>query len=294
MKSTNPLPLVSICIPTFNGAQFIAEAMESAILQTYGNLEIVISDDKSKDDTLSIIELYKSKTDIPIYIYHHQPSGIGANWNNCVKFSKGVYIKFLFQDDILEPDCISKMIQIALSNSSIGLVYSKRTIIYKELNNKFKSFIDQYGELHKSWKDLIINEGMVLGKNYLKDVYLLRSPKNKIGEPTAVLIKRECFEKIGYFSEELKQTLDYEYWYRIMKFYNIGFVDKYLVSFRLHNNQATNVNKKKQVSENRLLHHYYYKHLFWQLHFKNKFKLLKLFHPVFVNLVKLKQKVNAK
>ena len=107
------IPLVSICIPTYNGAKFIKEAMDSAIAQTYANLEIIVSDDASKDGTLSIIESYKNKTLIPIHIYNHNPEGIGANWNHSVSKAQGDYIKFLFQDDILEPTCIERMMQLA-------------------------------------------------------------------------------------------------------------------------------------------------------------------------------------
>ena len=69
-------PLVSICIPTYNGQQFIAEAISSALAQTYKNLEIIVSDDASKDDTLSIIKNHTSKTQIPIHIFNHKPIGI--------------------------------------------------------------------------------------------------------------------------------------------------------------------------------------------------------------------------
>ena len=64
-------PLVSIRIQTYNGAKFIAEAMEPEIVQKYSNLEIVVSDDNSSDETSAIIEGYKTKTNIPIYIYKH-------------------------------------------------------------------------------------------------------------------------------------------------------------------------------------------------------------------------------
>ena len=72
--------------------------MNSAISQTYPNLEIIVSDDASIDSTLEIVTSYRDKTEIPIHIYNHQPSSIGANWNNCIKKANGVYMKFLFQD----------------------------------------------------------------------------------------------------------------------------------------------------------------------------------------------------
>lgn len=122
-------PLVSICIPTYNGDQFIAEAMYSAIAQTYPNLEIIVSDDASKDNTLQIVESYISKTEIPINIFKHKPNGIGANWNHTIKQANGEYVKFLFQDDILLPNCITDMVKVMEHHKSVGLVASKREFI---------------------------------------------------------------------------------------------------------------------------------------------------------------------
>lgn len=283
-------PLVSICIPTYNGEKFLEEAMESAIKQTYPNLEIVVSDDNSSDKTLDIINSFVSKTETPIHVFKHEPNGIGANWNNCVQKSTGKYIKFLFQDDLILPDCIEQMMTIMNPNDNVGLVYCTRNLIYKNLTEELSEFIDQYGLLHSHWKDFELKEGIASGKKYLKDRELLNSPKNKIGEPVAVLLNRACFDEVGWFNETLRQTLDYEYWYRVMTKFNIGFIDKNLASFRLHKNQASQINKQQKVSENVSLNAYYYKNLFWYLHPKNKLKLLKLYHPFFKMLVKIKNK----
>ncbi|WP_274475882.1 glycosyltransferase family 2 protein [Mangrovimonas aestuarii] len=282
-------PLVSICIPTFNGERFINEAMDSAISQSYSNLEIVVSDDASTDRTLIILEGFKEKTTIPIYIYKHQPSGIGANWNHCVQKANGSYIKFLFQDDVLLPSCIEQMMAVAGFNPRVGLVYSKRGFIYSELTPKITSFIEYYRELHRYWESVGVKEGVLKGTDYLKDRQLLSSPKNKIGEPTNVLLKTDCFKTIGYFNETLKQGLDHEYWYRVMTKYNIGFVNKPLAKFRLHNNQASHVNKSGGLNETDVIYKSYYINLFRYLHSKNKWKLLKLYHPILSKLVKLKQ-----
>ncbi len=286
-------PLVSICIPTYNGEKFIQEAMDSAIVQNYSNLEIIVSDDASSDNSLTIIASFQKQTTIPIRIFHHTPQGIGANWNHCVQQAKGEYIKFLFQDDTLEQDCINKMMNIALSNPSVGLVYCKRHFLVEKRNPEIDEFIDFYGSLHKYWDTVNILQHNISGKAYLKDKQLLNSPKNKIGEPTAVLIKKECFDTVGCFNEELKQTLDYEYWYRVMKYYDVTFLNEKLISFRLHSNQASQVNKTDNNNEIKKLYKEYYKHIFWQLHPKNKLKLLKLYHPFFKTLVLLKQKLYA-
>lgn len=287
--SKKGLPLVSICIPTYNGANYIKDAMTSALLQDYANLEVVISDDASKDDTLSVVESFVPKTLIPIRIYLNEHKGIGANWNHCVKQAKGEYIKFLFQDDLLAPNCISRMVAMAEVHPNVALVYSKREFLYTELSPKLKDFMLYYGPLHTYWSDFKVSEGVLSGRAYLKDQQFMNSPKNKIGEPTNVLLRRECFETIGYFSEDLQQALDSDYWYRVMTHYDVGFIDAFLAQFRLHDSQASILNKQRDIPDEELIYRRYYDYLYTYLHPKNKLKLLKLYHPFFKTFVKLKR-----
>ena len=287
-------PLVSICIPTYNGAQYIEEAIRSAINQTYSNLEIIVSDDASKDDTLAIVEQYKNKTEIPISIVHHSPQGIGANWNNCVTHSNGQYIKFLFQDDVLLSNCIEVMMAMAITFPSAGLIYSKRTFIHESSSSEIEKFIAYYGPIHKHWDAIEVKQGLLSGRTYLKDKAFLNSPKNKIGEPTNVLLKTECFQTIGVFNTILQQALDSDYWYRVMRKYDIVFIDEVLVKFRLHDNQASNINKNREIPDSQLMYKEYYDNLFWSLHPKSQFKLLKLYHPMFKMLTKIKRSFYAK
>ena len=288
MKTKNS-PLVSICIPTYNGAVYLAEAMESAITQSYPNLEIIVSDDASKDTTLAIVDRFKDNTTIPIFIYKHVPNGIGSNWNYSVSKANGSYVKFLFQDDVLAPDCITRMVAMAESQPNVGLVYSKRDFLYTELTPKLRDFISYYGPLHTYWADFEVREGVLSGRTYLKVRQFLNSPKNKIGEPTNVLLKRSCFDTIGYFSEVLEQALDSDYWYRVMTRYDVGFIDADLVTFRLHDAQASHINKQRVIPDKALVYKRYYDYLYAYLHPKNKLKLLKLYHPVFKTLVAIKR-----
>jgi glycosyltransferase involved in cell wall biosynthesis len=287
-------PLVSICIPTYNGAIYIEEAMQSAISQTYSNLEIIVSDDASKDGTLAIIERFKSKTKIPITIVTHKPQGIGANWNNSIRHSKGQYIKFLFQDDVLLPNCIATMMTMAIEYPNAGLIYSKRTFICENITSEIEQFIAYYGPIHRHWDNLEVKQGVLSGKRYLKDKAFLNSPKNKIGEPTNVLLKKECFDTISFFSETLQQTLDSNYWYRVMRKYDIAFIDEILVKFRLHDNQTSSINKHRDIPDSQLMYKEYYDKLFWYLHPKSQLKLLKLYHPIFKMLVAIKRSFYAK
>ena len=146
-------PLVSICIPTYNGSVYIAEALQSALSQTYQNLEIVVSDDASTDETLAIVQSYVDKTDVPFRVVHHVPNGIGANWNNCIKNATGVYIKFLFQDDILHPTCVTELVSILEANPNLGLVGCKRDFIVTNTpSDEIKRWIDKYENLQQALK----------------------------------------------------------------------------------------------------------------------------------------------
>jgi hypothetical protein len=103
---------------------------------------------------------------------------------------------------------------------------------------------------------------------------------NKIGEPTAVLLKKECFDSVGFFDETLKQELDLEYWYRVMNKFDVVFIDKPLVSFRLHSDQATFVNERAEVGEFGALQKKLYQHVFRSLHVKNKVAIFNEINPI--------------
>lgn len=285
-------PLISICIPTFNGAAYIAEALDSALLQTYNNLEIIVSDDASKDDTLKIIETYKDKTNIPIHVFHHQPKGIGANWNQCVKKAKGKYIKFLFQDDVLMPNCIKRMAHVLESNSTIGLVACKRTFI---VDNEYKDasiekWITRYKDLQLNLELKQMDNFELMTKSIFKSDLFMKLPFNKIGEPTTYLFSKDLLHKVGDFREDLKQVLDYEFCLRVLKYKDIAIINEPLVQFRIHGKQATIQNRGNDQNDYVMLDKLIYKEYFWDINLGLKKKYLKQYHPVIKFLLRLKRK----
>ena len=261
-------PLISICIPTYNGKEHIKECIYSAINQTYENIEIIISDDNSQDDTINISTTILGETNIDYKIIINNLSrGVADNWNNALKNSSGQYIKMLFQDDCLYPDCIEKMVSLAKKHTELGLIFSLRDPIYeKDIINDYKT---------KSIIDFILNQKKYLGnistiqdgRDLLKNKYLL-SGDNIIGEPSNVLIKKNVFNEIGYFNPQIIQFIDLEMWYRILLRYKIGFINEPLTGFRIHYNQLSFKNK---------------------VHLNQAFEeLLKILHKLYKNLIRLK------
>ncbi|BAY60647.1 putative glycosyltransferase [Calothrix brevissima NIES-22] len=255
------LPLVSICIPTFNGEAFIIEAISSALSQTYPYLEIIISDDGSSDRTIDLIKFILDRTNVNHKIIKHEQYGLAENWNFCVDQAKGKYIKFLFQDDLLEPNAIEEMIILAEKDDEIGLVFSPRQLFAAvgDPHNQLNLLAHHEAkDVHQAWSSL---KSIQSGQELLADPNLLDHPINKIGEPTTILIKKSVFEQVGLFNAEFCQLVDLEMWLRIMTCYKVGFVDKVLSHFRIHAQQQTRRNAA--VKENILLD---YQKLFYTIY----------------------------
>lgn len=237
--------LVSICIPTYNGERYLEEALNSVKSQTYKNIEIIVSDDQSTDGTLEICRRFEETTDIPMYIHSHTPDGIGANWNHCIENSHGEYIKFLFQDDILEDTCIEKQLTTALEKN-LAAVCSKRSII--DENGLPVTSGDWYSgcyDLQKSFLRLDFQDFYLLEKKDLINLYPYHLTSNIFGEPIAFLFEKRIFHEVGLFSTKYRQILDAEMGYRILKKYPVGLLEEKLFRFRLHEEQESSKNKKR-------------------------------------------------
>jgi len=229
-------PLVSICIPTFNAARWIQVCLESALAQTYPRLELLIIDDGSTDET---VELVRSVDDERIrLLVNEQNIGLAHNWNKCIEMSRGNFIKFLFHDDILYPECVARMMRLLLSNESVGLVFSPRDVIVEgdpeaELT---KIWLRNCTTLHTRFRAVEpVNSGRDLFTQYLDRGFR----GNWIGEPSSVLIRKECFTRLGLFNPNLYQVCDIEMWLRIMWSYDIGFLPEKLTAFRFHSDSTS-------------------------------------------------------
>jgi len=208
-------PLVSVCIPSYNHAQYLSRAIESILSQTYSNIEIIVVDDGSTDDSLAIARQYSSKYPDKVSVYTH-PDGanhsISATVNRAFTFSKGKYWSGLASDDVLYKNKIEKQVAFLESDSSIGLVYS-----YADFIN------DSDGKLPGS-----------LGTDITKDPDLVETllQFNVIPGMT-VLARRDAVEDVGEHDESLVFS-DWDFWIRFAAKYKFGFIPEFLVGHRVH------------------------------------------------------------
>jgi len=226
--------LVSICIPTYNGEHWLYESIGSALAQTYAPLEIVIVDDRSTDDTLEIARSFRDPR-LRIEV-NSRNLGIVGNRNESIKLSKGDYIKFLFQDDLLYPTCVEKMVQIIDDHESVGVVFSSRDILLENTNdpnqiwfrNYYSKSYENFGSMGK------VNRGTEMFGKWLTDNFRA----NWIGEPSNVMLRRSTLRRIGLFNARMKSCSDFEMWIRMMHFSDVGFLNETLSAFRFHSSSA--------------------------------------------------------
>lgn len=193
-----PTPAVSVIIPTYNRAKTIERAVNSVLNQTFSDLELLVVDDCSTDDTAEIIKNYKDER--LVYIRHEKNRGEGGARNTGIQNSRAEYIAFLDSDDEWLPDKLSKQLQlIQESLPNIGVVYSHYIMQYEG------SF--DYNIQRPSMKGDIFLD-LLSGKCFL---------------PSTAIIRSTCFTKYLH-DETLPNYQDWDLWLQIAHDYQFDYV----------------------------------------------------------------------
>jgi len=225
-------PLVSVCMPAYNASRWIREAVESATSQTYTNLEIIIADNASSDDTVAIVEAI---SDPRITIQRSTRTiSPGANHNRVIAESRGEFVKLLHADDLLMPRCVERMVGLALEDEQIGLVFAPREVLMEDApdpdwKERFLNPHQEFGTLER------INDGRDLFRRLLAAGF----EGNWVGEPSGVLVRRSALERVGLLNERVRLITDLELWARIMLGHKVGFVEENLSVYRHHGASGT-------------------------------------------------------
>ena len=233
-------PLVSICIPTYNGEKFLSTCIESAINQSYNNIEIIIVDDVSTDNTYEITRNYAAK-DSRIKIFRNEKNlGLVGNWNRCIELSSGEWIKFLFQDDYFDTNCIEVLVSSILADYK--MVVSQRRYVSGESGKEI------IPESALTFEKLGIRstDSLFIGPEKIASLAVQHICLNFIGEPTVVMFKKSLIKELGIFNPDLIQICDLEYFLRIASNYGLKYIPQQLTYFRLHNDSASAANILKR------------------------------------------------
>ena len=217
--------LVSVIIPTFNSKKFIRECIDSVLNQTYKNIEIIVVDDGSNDNTEDYVRNYFKLNN---FFYFKKNNGGPASARNFgIKTTKGDFICFLDADDVWLPDKIKVQLDF-LIKENMDFCYTRRSDFLSEdgVNNSRVNFFKAYS-------------GSVLRKLFW----------NNFITNSSVMMSRKVVEKCGFLKEDkyLFAIEDYEYWLRVASKFKIYFIDKPLVYYRIHSSQISNPIKNSDL-----------------------------------------------
>ena len=230
-------PRVSVIIPTYNREKMVEDAIRSVLNQTFSDFEIIIIDDASTDNTESII---KSICDERIkYIRHERNKGGSAARNTGIMKARGEYIALLDSDDLWLKEKLEKQIDV-MEKSKLhpGVVYSG--VNYIDSHGRLKGPVIPF--FKGNIQSYLLEENIVLG-----------------GGSTA-LIRKDCFDEVGLFDENLPSRQDLDLWIRISRKFTFDYVKTPLVNIRIHKDRITE-DLEMKINSRELLFNKIYKEL---------------------------------
>lgn len=218
-------PKVSIVIPVYNGSNYLKEAIDSALAQTYKDIEVIVVNDGSIDDgkTEAIAISYGKK----IHYFAKENGGVATALNLGIQKAEGEYLSWLSHDDIYYPHKIEHQVDI-----------------YKKINRDIILY-SNYDVIDENSKIIFtVNHSYIEPKNF-RYLLIVSSP---IHGCTA-LIQKSHFDKYGLFNESLKTTQDYDMWFRLSEKIEFVHITDSLIQSRHHKNQGTHTLKKRHIIE---------------------------------------------
>ena len=216
-------PLVSIVIPVYNGENYLNEAIDSALTQTYEPIEVLIINDGSTDRTEEIALSYGNR----IRYFEKENGGVSTALNMGIANMKGEYFSWLSHDDLYKPEKVERQLSI-ISNGTVQIAYSDYTVI------------DKNG-------DVIVS--MNIAKKYPStDLSFGLFPiLRQVLNGCSLLIHKSHFGRVGKFDENLRFTQDYDLWFKMLRGVELVYINKPLVAMREHGTQVSHSYEQNRI-----------------------------------------------
>jgi glycosyltransferase involved in cell wall biosynthesis len=231
-------PAISVCVPTYNGVKYLRECLDSILVQSFENFEVIIVDDQSIDATFDLAQEYVARNARIRLFRNPRNLGMVGNWNRCLDLAEGDWIKYLFQDDRIVPHCLEHLFKE--SRPDVPLTVCQRDFLFDDVSATVR---EGYENLLSNFQvaKMFPDAGHISAERFC-NASIDHLAVNFIGEPTAVMFHRDVPERFGWFNPEFIQICDFEYWARIASHTGFIAVPDTLASFRVHAQSTTAAN----------------------------------------------------
>jgi len=231
------IPKVSVIIPTYNREDFLAEAIQSVLDQTFRDLKIIVIDDGSTDNTREVVDSFK---DPRIKYIYQENQGVCIARNTAVNNSNSEYIAFLDSDDVLLKEAIEKEVHVLDEYPEAGLGYGQAYLI------------DTGGRVFGLYKHYLkyscIRTGSDVIKEFLIHGYSIPSP--------TIMTRRSCLNEVGLYSPDFHHgSEDFDLMVRLCKNYTVVYIAEPLAKYRVHatNQSSGHALEERERSNSRIL-----------------------------------------
>ena len=241
MQSISLSPLVSVIICVYNGERYLRLALDSVLAQTYVNIEILIVNDGSRDESQAIIEEYAAR-DERIRCFTRVNSGLPASRNFAFAEARGEWIAVIDQDDLCYPERLEKQLGVAAKYPSAGLIFCDT------------DYIDEVGRVTGSHlKSFVLPDGFI-PKKTAGNLLLI---KGCFIDSEAWFFRKSVASSIEPLIESLRYACDYEYFIRIGLHYDFAYTSDRLAAWRIHPAQESATNRKRFHEHREVLNRYF-------------------------------------
>lgn len=227
------LPLISVVIPSFNAEATIRQALASVRSQTYANYEVIIVDDASTDNTVTIAESESSKLSNHRIIVLPENLGACAARNRGIQLAKGSYIAFLDADDLWLPEKLAKQSAVLEANPEFGAVHCSTT----RMDETGTELPDETSEPKQSFN------GNVFVQFFEANISVILT--------STVLVRKSCFEAMAAFDGSGAVVDDHDFFLRLAARYPIWFIDEALVRYRVIPRSLSRLRAVERIEQHR-------------------------------------------
>ena len=224
-------PKVSVVIPNYNHARYVSERIDSILGQTFNDLELLILDDASTDDSHKELARYWSRPRVRIVVNSRNSGSAFPQWNRGISLSKGEYLWIAESDDSADPRFLETLIPLLDEQSDVGLAYCQSRLINKE-SVEIGDSLDWTSDLDpERWKSDFINDGTDEIRRYLIH-------KNTIPNASAVIARRSVLLKVFPVDTSFKLCGDWMHWGKMLLHAGVAYVAEPLNYWRLESSNS--------------------------------------------------------
>ncbi|MCW2757824.1 MAG: glycosyl transferase [Nocardioidaceae bacterium] len=234
---------MSVVLPSYNNARFVAETVESVLAQTYDDFELVIADHSSTDGTWDVLQRFRADPRVRLL---ETPAGGGAerNWNRVTDEARGTYVKLVCGDDLIYPTCLEVQAAALEAHPSAGVTACARDLV------------DVSGGLLLAGRGMTGLEGLVPGREAIRRI--VRAGTNLMGEPGCVLLRADLLRRIGGWTATYPYLIDQFSYLSALQHADLVGDRRTLAAFRVSNTQWSVSLATEQGKQAGQVHQYFH------------------------------------